>query len=285
MPLFAKICRCVKERRLPWCVMVHVRYIANKIVVGFYVLEVRFSTIWHNWRASPNPSSGTRKFLYVSAVGKEGEKILVKAINRFGHEDFDYLIFVYDGTPLCDEVFSKCRIVYEPGIKWQFLKKYLTPATCRDYEYIFIWDDDVDVEEFSYKNFVATMRRNNLDLAQPALLPGSFYSHELTVRNKQVKVGRYVDFVEVMAMVFRQEAWPKFHAMLAASDNPWGWGYDVLAKSVCRYANMGIVDAECVTHTRPVRSQYTSAPEDMRRLFRQFDGYRLAKKISYLHLK
>lgn len=278
--LFLKAFRCIRDRRLPW--VIEENWAKAKVLC--YGFKLRFLTGWHNLFNFPEASVHKGKFLYVSAVGAAGKELLAKLIENFGHDDFDYLIFVYDQTDFNDEVFSKCHFIYEKGMKWQLARKYLTAEYCKNYPYIFIWDDDIDSSDFSYKNFVRIMENNNLELAQPALSSHSFYSHELTLRNNMTKVGRYTDFVEVMVMVFRQDAWPRFFKMVSSTDQSRGWGFDLLAKSVCKYTNMGIVDAENVTHTRPVQSQHTTGPEEMKRLHRQYRGYKIAEKIAYAEL-
>lgn len=275
--------QCIKEGRLPW--FVQKRLDKNKIILGQYALRFRLLTFCYNLVHPYKPSAKKQKSLYVSAVGKDGKEFLAKIVKKFGNEDFDYLIFVYDGTDLSEAIFRPCRIIHEKGKKIQFMRKYLTSECCKPYEFIFIWDDDIDIGNFSYKNFIEVMRKNNLEFGQPALSPDSFYSLKITLRDPRFRVGRYTDFVEVMVMVFRGDAWPKFRRMIMTNDRPSGWGYDLLAKAVCRYVNMGIVDSETITHTRLVRSQNTTAPEDRRNLLKQYKYYKAAKQIVYAELK
>jgi hypothetical protein len=247
-------------------------------------IKLRALTNQYNSRKYNFEAPG-KKYLYVSPVGENGKIFLAKIIKRFGNEHFDYLIFNFDNATFNETIYSNCRVIHEKGFKWNFAVKYLTADYCRQYDFLFIWDDDIDIDDFMYTNFIEIMDRNNLEIAQPALSHKSYYSHAITLHDKRYRIGRYTDFVEVMAPVFRNDAWLKFRNMVSENDNPWGWGYDLLAKSYCRYANMGIVDCETVTHTRPLRSIYTDARNDMQVFFKKYPGYRHAQHISYAKLR
>ncbi len=191
------------------------------------------------------------RYLYVSPVGRHGKEFLKKIISRFGHNKFDYLLLVYDEDPFEEDIFKRCTIIREKGSRWYFMKKYATPQLCLNYQYIFVWPDDIDIEDFSCQNFISIMTRNNLQVAQPALTQRSHASHNLTIKDKSRKIGRYVDFVEIMVPVFTAESWSIFWHYIDPEKNPWGWGNDELSRSLCGYTNMGIIDCESVTHTKP----------------------------------
>jgi hypothetical protein len=276
---------CIEEHRLPERVQIFVKSIIINLQTNLCIAELKLKDFFIVLNQVNKKIETKQKFLYVSFVGKYGKELLAKVIRQFGYEDFDYLIFVYDNAEFREEIYNRCNFIYQNGIKWQFLRKYLTYDRYKKYDYIFLWDDDLDIGKFSYKNFIEIMKRNDLEIAQPALTDNSYYSHKLTLKNEKHKIGRYTDFVEVMAPVFSRDAWSRYRNMIESNPNSWGWGYDLLAKSVCKYKNMGIVDCESITHTRPIRSKNTNAPEEMKMLFKIFKGYRLAKKVAYKRLK
>lgn len=278
-----KILLCLEEHRLPDFISNYLANKKNKIKILIYILKLR-SRHFSCFINKGQPLIIRQKFLYVSAVGQQGKNFLATVIQRFGYKDFDYLIFVYDNTDFHEEIFKGCRFIYEAGLKWQFARKYLTEEYCKKYDYIFIWDDDIDVNNFSYKKFIEIMQKNSLELAQPALSRESYYSHKITLQDKAGKIGRYVDFVEVMIPVFRRDAWIKFRKMFDEETQS-GWGYDFLANFFCKFKRMGIVDCETVTHTRPIRSNNTDAPRQMEALFKKFKGCKLSMKVNYGWLK
>jgi len=195
----------------------------------------------------------TPKCLYVSPVGRNGKELLIKIMQKFGNENFDYLIFSYDDTKFDEPIFRNCQVIHEKGLRWEFMKKYVTPAYCEKYDYIFAWADDIDIEGFSIDKFLDIFIRNSLEMAQPALSKDSFYSHRLTLKKEGYRIGRFTDFVEIMVPVFERKAWIKFWKKIKSDSSGWGWGYDLFARSMCGFKRMGIIDSEPVLHTRPLR--------------------------------
>lgn len=222
------------------------------------------------------------KCLYVSPVGSTGKDFLEKIIGKFGKDRFDYLLFSYDGTSFDEPVFDKCRVIHEKGLRWDFMKKYVTPAYCENYDYIFAWADDIDIGDFSVENYLDIVIRNGLQLSQPALTANSFYSHEITLRDEGCRVGRFTDFVEIMVPVFERRAWTGYWNMLKSDSNGWGWGHDLFARSMCGYQRMGIIDAEPVFHTRPLRETDPATMAKFKNYVKKNAAtYSISLKLSY----
>lgn len=228
---------------------------------------------------SSKPNLRKQKYLYASPVGKNGKIFLKKVLERFNSKDFDFLIFVYDDTAFKEEIFNKCKFIYESGFKWQFAKRYLTPEVCSKYDYIFFWDDDIGIEQFSYKDFIAVMEENRLDMAQPALSRQSYYFHEITLKNTRYSIGRFTDFVEIMVPVFSNAAWIKFWERLLKEDNGWGLGYDLVIKRLLDF-NVGIIDSQPVTHTLPVSEKKPDYVKKLNEIIRMYASKR-CRMISY----
>jgi|GEM_PF-207012 len=233
-------------------------------------------------RHAPHSS---QKNLYVSCVGKYGKHYLKAIIERFGHETFDYLIMVYDDAEFNEEIFAKCRFIREKGLKWQLIKKHVPGSLGQKYRHIFLWDDDVDIENFSVLNFLDIMERNALDIAQPALKLKSFFSHFITLKDYRYKVGRRTDFVEVMIPVVRGTQWSKFYYMIEKDYNYWGWGYDLYLLSKCGFHRVGIIDQEAVYHTRSVRGRQIDNVSDFNRFVRENQKFKHAKLVRLGALK
>ena len=225
-------------------------------------------------------TSEAKKSLYVSCVGKDGKEFLKKIIRQFGVKDFDYLIIVYDDTKFNEDIFSTCRFIIDKGYKWQLIKKHVLAEYGEQYDYIFLWDDDIDIESFSVGKFIEILNRNNLDVAQPALIGKSHYSHIITLQNPKYKIGRRTDFVEIMVPVIKGKQWPVFWSMIEKDYNFWGWGYDFYLMSKCGFKRIGIVDQECVYHTKPVRGRQTDSMNDMKRFIQENSNFRKAKKVQ-----
>lgn len=282
--IWDRLASCIKERRLPSKLLPSYwkRYIP--IIYYPYILRLKIQAVLYNREHRERASKINKRYLYAAPIGVKEKIYLEKIIRKFGHEDFDYLIFVYDDTEFSEPVFARCTFIREKRFKWYCGKVYLTPDFCKKYDYIFFWDGDIDIQDFSYKNFIDIMERNNLEMAQPSLCRDSHYSIPITLRRKRYKVGRFCDFVEVMVPVFTFEAWFKFWQMLEKDYNYYGWGYDDLARSFCNYHNMGIVDQECVRHTKSL-CRDPSRPEERKIFFDKHKKYKKAARICYGRLK
>lgn len=271
----------INERRLPYGFL---RYPFMLPFRWIYIMSLRAKTNAYNAAQATRTIQKKGKNLYSSPVGKEGKAHLKKIIHKFGHDDFDYIIFVYDDTKFEEPIFNKCKFIYEKAVRWQYMRKYITPSQCAAYDYIFLWPDDIDPHDFSWRNFINIMERNHLQVAQPALAYNSYVSFKITRQDPKYSVGRYTDYVENMSMIFTQAAWVAFWNLMEPDFNFWGWGYDWLAKSLCGYTNMGIVDCEPVEHTKPFRSKNTQAPAEMKRFFKQYRGVFFSQQLTYMAL-
>lgn len=260
------LCRRVATMRR-WPTWTGVRYFW---AVLLYRLRLHVQTFWRVPQAPCAPAGRRQKHLYASAISAAGKPLLADILQRLGRTDFDYWLFVWDGARFDEPEFRGCRFVHAPGIKFSFFKQYLTPNQCGAYDTIWIWDDDIAVERFSWQRFLAIMRRNRLELAQPALSPASYHTYPLMLQHAE-PVGRYVSWLEMFAAVFRADAWAKFWPVIERERNHWGWGYEFLMRRPCGLSRIGIVDSECVTHTKPVRptAQRPDAETDMWRLLKQ----------------
>jgi len=222
------------------------------------------------------------KSLYAAPIGADGKDLLAKLIGKWGHEQFDYLIFVYDGSRFDEPVFSRCTFITEPGIVYQFFKKYLTPERCNAYDYIILGIEDVDIDDFCWPRFAAIMDHNRLDMASPALSSHSHTPHRIMYQQPG-HIGRLVDVIEVFLTVFDARAWPAFRALIEDDYNYWGWGYVQLAQSFCNF-KMGIVDSETITVTRPPNFKQ-ECQNEMKRFLRSHAQYRRARFCSYGELQ
>lgn len=271
--IFFKIRQCVREKRWPSLVRFR-KWIAP---CRMSLETAIYNHLTPDWNGQDLLEG--KKCLFVAPVGREGKALSEKVIAKFGYSHFDYIFFVWDETRFDEDVFKPCRVIYEKGLKWFFIKKYLTPEFCRKYSYIFLWDDDLDVDRFDPMAFITIMKLNKLQVAQPALSADSHYTHPITLQQAG-RIGRYVDFVEIMAQVFEANAWPRFWHLMRADGNYWGFGYDNLARAVCGYQNMGIIDCQPVRHTRPCRSNSVAAQEGAV-FMTEFSNKAVAHQVSY----
>ncbi|OAY83790.1 hypothetical protein ACMD2_02942 [Ananas comosus] len=194
---------------------------------------------------------------------------------QFLMENFAVILFHYDGNVdgWHDLEWSNkaIHILARSQTKWWFAKRFLHPDVVSVYDYIFLWDEDLGVENFHPGRYLEIMSSEELEISQPALDPelSSDIHHRITVRNKLVKVHRRVyglrgsvnctdeskgppctGWVEGMAPVFSRAAWRcVWH--LIQNDLIHGWGLD-MKLGYCaqgdRTRKVGVIDSEYVVH-------------------------------------
>ncbi|CAO4136697.1 hypothetical protein [Methylorubrum extorquens] len=139
-----------------------------------------------------------------------------------------------------------------PGPKWTGLRQILTTwEGWRDYDYIWLPDDDIFAGQDTISAFFRTARSLQFQLCAPALHESSHYAHYITMRNHSF-FARRVGFVEIMVPCFSRAALDLLLPTLELSTTGWGWGLDSLWPKRLGYKDVGIIDGVPVLHTRPV---------------------------------
>ncbi|XP_020257766.1 uncharacterized protein LOC109834210 isoform X2 [Asparagus officinalis] len=193
-------------------------------------------------------------------------------VTKFLSENFTVILFHYDGNVNEWNEFwwskNVIHIAANDQTKWWFAKRFLHPDVVSIYDYIFLWDEDLGVDNFHPGRYLKIMKLESLEISQPALDPQlSEVHHRLTARRKKGRVHRRVygsqgrrkctskgppcaGWVEGMAPVFSRSAWRcAWH--LIQNDLIHGWGMD-MKLGYCaqgdRTRNVGIIDSEFVVH-------------------------------------
>ncbi|KAM1122143.1 hypothetical protein EV2_003874 [Malus domestica] len=224
-------------------------------------------------RNKKNTKSSTN--LLAMAVGLKQKESVNKIVKKFISSDFVFMLFHYDGhvNEWRDLEWSGKAIHVSAmnQTKWWYAKRFLHPDIVSEYEFIFLWDEDLGIENFNAGRYLSIIRKEGLQISQPALDPdNSEVHHLLTARdnrtevhrkiNKTLRGGRKCDenstdppctgFVEMMAPVFSQASWRCIWHMIQ-NDLVHAWGLD-FQLGYCaqgdRTKNIGIVDSEYIIH-------------------------------------
>ena len=235
-----------------------------------FPLPIRRRPLASGRLASKDEIQGTIKILYVSPVGGLAKELLPAMLNAFQNAGADCLLLLYDEAELI--LPPNVRVIRDGGYKWQLAIQHLHPNTIAIYDFIFFWDDDIEMDGFDPVRFVKIMQENRLEMAQPSIQSRHGLSHGITrhracplpVRDPDRLtmhrvVGRLTNFVEIMVPVFTRDAWREFYSYLEPGNRS-GWGYDYIP-----LGRKGIVDALPVEHTRPVQSINGKSENDIRR--------------------
>lgn len=229
------------------------------------------------WDDNSKPKENTARLsaLLAMAVGISQKKNVDTVVSKFLKANCSIILFHYDGNvnewrdlDWSDEV---VHIVAHNQTKWWFAKRFLHPDIVSIYDYIFLWDEDLGMENFDPGRYMQLMFSEGLEISQPALDPelSSEIHHRITVRDRKVKVHRRVydyrgslncsdeskgppctGWVEGMAPVFSRAAW-KCVWHLIQNDLIHGWGLD-MKLGYCaqgdRTKKVGVINSEFIVH-------------------------------------
>ncbi|GLT64026.1 hypothetical protein SLA2020_365430 [Shorea laevis] len=226
------------------------------------------------WGPMEKKNSKSFTNLLAIAAGIKQKESVNKIVKKFLSSDFVVMLFHYDGIvdDWRDLDWSN-HAIHVSAInqtKWWFAKRFLHPDIVSEYAYIFLWDEDLGVENFDVGRYLSIIKEEGLEISQPALDPNvSEVHHHLTARDRRSKVHRRTykmigrrrcdensteppctGWVEMMAPVFSRASWRCAWHMIQ-NDLVHAWGLD-FQLGYCvqgdRTKNIGIVDSEYVVH-------------------------------------
>ncbi|XP_022848105.1 uncharacterized protein LOC111370569 isoform X2 [Olea europaea var. sylvestris] len=236
--------------------------------------DLELKPLWTTSSSKSEVKVGSSHNLLAMPVGIKQKENVNTIVQKFLSENFTVILFHYDGNVngWWDLEWSKkaVHIVAHNQTKWWFAKRFLHPAIVSVYDYIFLWDEDLGVDNFHPGRYLGIVRSQGLEISQPALDPNSTgIHHRITIRNRMHKFHRRVydvrgsvkcsddsegppcaGFVEGMAPVFSRSAWDcAWH--LIQNDLVHGWGMD-MKLGYCaqgdRREKVGVVDSEYIVH-------------------------------------
>ncbi|KAL6564940.1 hypothetical protein OROMI_016390 [Orobanche minor] len=229
------------------------------------------------WGPPTNKKLKSPMNLLAIAVGVKQKQNVNEIVKKFPPTDFAVILFHYDGNVdgWRDLEWSN-NVIHVSAINqtkwyWWFAKRFLHPDVVALYAYIFLWDEDLGVENFHAGRYLSVIQEEGLEISQPAIDANKSEVHYiLTTREISSKVHRRAinfhgpgrkcyensmeppctGFVEMMAPVFSRASWRCAWYMIQ-SDLVHAWGLD-FQLGYCaqgnRTVNIGIVDSEYVIH-------------------------------------
>ncbi|XP_044460682.1 uncharacterized protein LOC123192264 isoform X2 [Mangifera indica] len=234
--------------------------------------NLEMQPLWSSTMKRKNPKSSMN--LLAVAVGIKQKEIVDKIIRKFPPKDFVVMLFHYDGVvdEWKDLAWAE-RAIHVSAVnqtKWWFAKRFLHPDIVAEYDYIFLWDEDIGIENFNPRRYISIVKEEGLEISQPALDPvKSEVHHQITARRRNSKAHRRmykfkgsgrcddhstappcIGWVEMMAPVFSRAAWRCSWYMIQ-NDLIHAWGLD-MQLGYCaqgdRTKNVGVVDSEYIVH-------------------------------------
>jgi len=213
--------------------------------------------------------------LFSATVGINQKDMVDKMVRKFLSSGFVVMLFHYDG--IVDEwkdLEWSDLVIHISAVnqtKWWFAKRFLHPDIVAEYSYIFLWDEDLGVEDFHPERYLAIVKDEHLEISQPALdLDKSEVHHQITARERRSNVHRRIyksrdgsdicnrnsttppctGWIEIMAPVFSRAAWRCAWYMIQ-NDLIHAWGLDYQLGYCAqgdRTTNIGVVDSEYIVH-------------------------------------
>ncbi|XP_019160916.1 PREDICTED: uncharacterized protein LOC109157468 isoform X2 [Ipomoea nil] len=225
------------------------------------------------WGTPSEELSSRPRYLVTFTVGYKQKKNIDAAMKKFSH-NFTIILFHYDGrTSEWDDEFEWSRKAIHVSVnkqtKWWYAKRFLHPDIVAPYEYIFIWDEDLGVEQFDAEEYIRLVKKHGLEVSQPGLEAHKEVGITWQI-TKQIKGNTEVHketterpgwcwdphqppcaaFVEIMAPVFSRNAWRCTWHMIQ-NDLVHGWGLDFALQRCVEspaHEKIGVVDAQPIVH-------------------------------------
>ncbi|KAK9104334.1 hypothetical protein Scep_021178 [Stephania cephalantha] len=208
------------------------------------------------------------RYLIAFTVGIDQKSNIDAAVKKFS-ENFSIVLFHYDGreSEWNDLEWAKNAIHFSAlkQTKWWFAKRFLHPSNVAPYDYIFIWDEDLGLENFDAEEYIKLVRKHGLEISQPGVEPNNGVTWQMTRRRGDSEVHKVTEerpgwcsdphlppcaaFVEIMAPVFSRDAWLCVWHMIQ-NDLVHGWGLD-FALRMCvdpAHEKIGVVDSQWIVH-------------------------------------
>ncbi|CAH1419588.1 unnamed protein product [Lactuca virosa] len=233
------------------------------------ISDLQMQPLWGR-RKKVNSSTS----LFTAAVGIKQKETVDKMVTKFLSSNFSVMLFHYDGVvDAWNDLDWSDNVIHVSAInqtKWWFAKRFLHPDIVTKYSYIFLWDEDLGIDNFDPGRYVSIVKDEGLEISQPALdTKKSVVHHAITSRwknstlHRRVKTGgnkngcdwtsQYppcTGWIELMAPVFSRAAWRCMWYMIQ-NDLNHAWGLDLMFGYCAqgdRTKNVGVVDAEYIVH-------------------------------------
>ncbi|XP_022957467.1 uncharacterized protein LOC111458858 [Cucurbita moschata] len=240
---------------------------AERLAPGIVAAESDFY-LRRLWGNPSEDLTSKPNYLVTFTVGYNQRDNIDKAVKKFS-ENFTILLFHYDGrtTEWDDFEWSKraIHVSARKQSKWWYAKRFLHPDIVASYDYIFMWDEDLGVENFDAEEYIKLVKKHGLEISQPGLEPTRGLTWQMTKKRDDLEVHKDTSeragwctepnlppcaaFVEIMAPVFSRDAWRCVWYMIQ-NDLIHGWGLDFSIRKCVEPAHekIGVVDAQWIVH-------------------------------------
>ncbi|KAG5561513.1 hypothetical protein RHGRI_004528 [Rhododendron griersonianum] len=159
--------------------------------------DLELKPLWPTSSSRSKVNKSSSHNLLAIPVGINQKRNVDTIARKFLTENFTIILFHYDanvdGWWDLDWTKKAIHIVAWNQTKWWFAKRFLNPAVVSVYDYIFLWDEDLGVDNFHPGRYLKIVKAEGLEISQPALDPNSTgIHHRITIRSRTNKLHRRV---------------------------------------------------------------------------------------------
>ncbi|KAE9452617.1 hypothetical protein C3L33_15482, partial [Rhododendron williamsianum] len=157
--------------------------------------DLELKPLWPTSSSRSKVNKSRSHNLLAIPVGINQKRNVDTIARKFLTENFTIILFHYDanvdGWWDLDWTKKAIHIVAWNQTKWWFAKRFLNPAVVSVYDYIFLWDEDLGVDNFHPGRYLKIVKAEGLEISQPALDPNSTgIHHRITIRSRTNKLHR-----------------------------------------------------------------------------------------------
>ena len=170
----------------------------------------------------------------------------------------DFIVVWYSDETVPDTIKNRSKYVFsQKGPKWSLIRTVLQRINWKEYDYIWLPDDDLKLLKGDILTFCRIMAKYNLVMAQPSL----FNQHVqwtvlLNIENQEYHL---TNFVEIQAPCFSKKGFEIIIETIMHPDVNCGWGLDYVWSTILGsgIGGIGVVDSVMMEHVRYVSKKTT----------------------------
>ncbi|KAJ0977679.1 hypothetical protein J5N97_013153 [Dioscorea zingiberensis] len=184
---------------------IRIGYLPQDIIESHSDMELK--PLWLTKSKTVEKNEHAHRNLLAMAVGIKQKKNVDAIVNKFFSENFTVILFHYDhNVNEWHDLWwsdSVIHIVANAQTKWWFAKRFLYPDVVSIYDYIFLWDEDLGVDNFHPGRYLKIMESEGLDISQPALVSYQIYE-ALCFSQPQTRKEKlqFTAFLAILSIVF-----------------------------------------------------------------------------------
>lgn len=121
------------------------------------------------------------------------------------------------------------HIIYERGIVGEFIIRHASDELIREYDYIMILLDDVELLEIDFLQMIKYYNDFSFDILSPCLSTDSKFQYNYMITEDNIADIKVVNVCEYFCMLFSTQNFKKYYKHVYPY-NPWMWGLDCVLK-------------------------------------------------------